>query len=147
MKAFLIIAITFLFIFPQNLFARKGGLFGKQDKIEKIMDVAIKGSKGEELYLAYKTTSLFIFGGVYIKDDGYVLGIKKGYGSYYPLDEKQILTFQEKGFLPNPLPKYKIPFIEYLFGFSIWIILFFVIGFQVLKYQVIQKIKKKNAIK
>jgi hypothetical protein len=131
----LLLFVTFFITIPNTTFLAKRGLFGKQETIKKLQDVSIKGSKGEDLYLGYKTSALFVFFGVYFKDDGYVLGIKKGYGSYYPLDEKQIKEFQEQGHLPKPLPKYSISFFDYLMGYSLWIVLPFIIGFQILKHR------------
>ena len=123
MRIFLII-ITLAILAPNLVSAKRvGGIFGKSERVEEISDVDFKGAKGEELYLAYKTTSLFFFMGVYISDDGYVLGIKKSYGSYYPLSEEKIKELQTSGHLPNPLPTYKIPMSERLWGFSLWILL------------------------
>lgn len=134
MKA-LLLTIILLINIPNSVFLAKRGLIGRQERIEKIQDVNIKGTKGEDLYLAHKTSALFLFLGVYFKDEGYVLGIKKSYGSYYPLTQKQIVSFQDKGFLSNPLPKYEIPFFDYLIGYSLWIFLVFIIVTQLLKYR------------
>ena len=120
----LLFMIALLAMVPNLASAKRvGGLFGKSERINKITDVTIKGANGEDLYLAYKTTSLFIFMGVYMKDDGYVLGVKGSIGTYYPLDEEQIKKFQASGNLPTPLPSYKIALTEWLWGFSVWILL------------------------
>lgn len=103
-------------------YARKG-LFGKNESINRIQELEVKGPSGEELYLAHKTTSQFFIAGLYFKDDGYVLGIKGSYGSYYPLTDDQISKMQEVGQLPNPLPKYDIPWTDYAFGYSGWILI------------------------
>jgi len=123
MKKFVLIVFLMALVPNIAMAKRVRGLFGKSERIEKIMDVDIKGSNGEDLYLGYKTTSQFFFMGVYIKDDGYVLGIKGKFGSYYPLDNQQLLSFQENGSLPNPLPSYEIPFTDWLWGFSLWILM------------------------
>lgn len=101
---------------------RGGGIFGKSERIVDISDVDIKGPNGEELYLAYKTTKVFFIMGVYMSNDGYVLGIKKSFNSYYPLSEAKIKELQKSGALPAVLPSYKIPFSEWLWGFSLWIL-------------------------
>jgi len=132
MKTFLIV-ITLIILIPNVASAKRvGGIFGKSERIEEIAEVNLKGAKGEDLYLAYKTTSLFFFMGVYISDDGYVLGIRKSYGSYYPLSEEKIKELQASGHLPNPLPTYKIPLSERLWGFSLWIMLVVVTGLWIL---------------
>lgn len=123
MRVFLAI-ISFAILVPNVALAKRvGGLFGKREQIKKIQDVPIQGPNGEELFLAYKTTSLFVILGVYHKDDGYVLGVKGSFGTYYPLDEEMIKSYQESGSLPNPMPEYEIPLFDRLFGFSLWILL------------------------
>jgi len=120
----LLFLIALLTLVPNLASARRiGGIFGKSERIQKITDVDIKGTNGEDLYLAHKTTSLFIFMGVYMTDDGYVLGVKGGIDAYYPMDEEQIKKFQASGVLPTPLPPYKIELTEWLWGFSLWILL------------------------
>ena len=59
-------------------------MFGKQENLKEIQDIALRGPEGEDLYLGYKTTSFFFGDGVYMKDDGYVLGIR-GQEQYYSL--------------------------------------------------------------
>jgi hypothetical protein len=63
-----------------------------------------------------------------VSDDGYVLQKKTDYGAYYPLSEQRIIEMQQGGLLPSPLPKYSIPILAYIFGYSLWIILAFVVG-------------------
>ncbi len=116
--------ILFIFLIPNLASAKRvGGLFGKGESIKKIMDLEVKGPKGEDLYLAYKTTGYYFIMGAYMSDDGYVLAVKADFGSYYPLDEKQIANYQESGLLPKPLPKYEIPLMEWVWGFALWILL------------------------
>lgn len=123
MKKIILIA-TLLFFIPSAVSAKKiGGIFGKNERIVKLSEVEVKGGNGEDLFLAYKTTSLFFFMGVYITDDGYVLGVKGSVGSYYPLSEAKIQELQDKGYLPVPMPKYQLPLSEWLWGFSLWILL------------------------
>ncbi len=123
MRLFLLF-FSFAVLIPNISSAKKiGGLFGKEENIKEIMALEGKGPNGEEVYLAYKTTGIFFFMGAYLSDDGYVLGIRGTSGSYYPLDENQIKTFQENGFFPTPLPQYEIPFVDWFWGFALWILL------------------------
>lgn len=117
-----ILTIILFTVSSNNVFARKG-LIGKDERVKKIQDLEVKGPNGEELFLAYKTTSQFLFFGLYLSDDGYVLGIKGQYGRYYPLTKEQITELQEASQLPNPMPAYKIPWTDYLMGYSLWFIL------------------------
>lgn len=102
--------------------------FGAKEEIDKIQDI-----KGTEYQLGHKYTLYFFIAGVYLSDDGYVLQPKNAYGTYYPDSEEDIKIFQRAGLLPSPLPKYSIPIWQYLFGYSLWIILAFAIGVPLLR--------------
>ncbi len=113
----------------------KGGIFffGEQDDIHQIMDIELVGAENEDLVLGYKTHSYFVFAGVYMKDEGYVLGVKGNDSLYYPLPTGvELEQFQSFGYLPNPLPDYEIPLIDWLIGYSLWIILIILISWVVL---------------
>lgn len=123
MKHILITSTLLICLFSINPLHAKKGFFGTSEDIEKITDLDVRSPKGEELFLAYKTTMYMFIAGVYFKDEGYVLGIKGSYNSYYPLDDTMISDLQNNNQLPNPLPKYKIPLKDYAIGFSAWPIL------------------------
>jgi len=119
----IILILAFAILVPNLASARRiGGLFGKSENIKEIIDLKAKGPNGEDIYLAYKTSGYYFFMGAYMSDEGYVLGIR-GKSSYYPLNKNQIITYQESGLLPKPLPEYKIPFTDWLWGFALWILL------------------------
>jgi len=109
-------------------------LFGKQEDVQKIQDVQLKGPSGEDLFLGYKTSGYFLGAGVYISDDGYVLGIQGVKDKYFPLPRAEVLTqLQQEGSLPSPLPQYSLSLLDYAFGYSLWLTLLAVFLFQVLK--------------
>lgn len=97
---------------------------GWSEKIECIQPVGVKGGNGEALCLAYKTGKFFVGGGVYLRDDGYVLGDPAAADRYYPWpdDATQVKAWQAQGLLPDPLPGYSVPASEYLAGYSLWLI-------------------------
>jgi hypothetical protein len=99
-------------------------LFGKQEEIVCIADVSVRAKDKGELCLAYKTTTHFLGGGLYVTDDGYVLRVKQNSSEYYPLDSEGIRAHQAAGALPTPLPGYALPFSTYLLGYSLWIGIF-----------------------
>jgi len=106
-----------------------GLMFGTDETITCIQHVEIKGPGDESMCLAYKTSKLFIGAGVKLTDEGYVLGVEeKGSNvtKFIKLDAAKIQDLQQQQLLPVPLPKYEIPVAEYLFGYSLWIILPFV---------------------
>jgi hypothetical protein len=99
-------------------------MFGWDDKISCIQPVELKGQDNEPLCLAYKTSKLFVGAGVYLKDEGYVLGDPAQHDRFYPWPEAgQLKKWQSAGLLPDPLPGYSIPAIEYAFAYSLWIII------------------------
>lgn len=126
-----ILVILFVAAFAFSSQAHAKGIpifFGEQEDIHKIMDVELKGGENENLFLGYKTNSYYLLAGVYIKDDGYVLGVKGERGSYYPFPSgDELNNFQTFGMLPKALPEYSIPFFDYVIGYSLWIILFFIV--------------------
>ena len=95
---------------------------GKREDFAKIQPVELKGQDGGSLTLGYKTSSYWFVGGLHLSDDGYVL-LAPG-DTYYEMPEgAELKAYQEQGLLPDPLPPYQIPAIEYAFGYSLWIIL------------------------
>jgi hypothetical protein len=102
-------------------------LFGHDETISCIQHVEVKGPNDESLCLAYKTTKTFVGAGVYLRDDGYVLGLEKPGGdkvtSFVRFEPGELERLQSSALLPRPLPAYQIPWFEYAFGYSLWIVL------------------------
>ena len=96
-------------------------LFGKRETVTCLADLPFKGPAGEALCIAYKTTGYFVGGGVYLHDDGHVLGVKGDENVYFPLDAARTAELQHAGALSTPLPAYSIPGIEYFLGYSLWL--------------------------
>lgn len=95
-------------------------LFGKQEDLTCIMDVAVQGAQGEPLCLAYKTTTFHFVAGVHLRDDGYVLKVKAK-DAFYPLTQAMLHEQQDSGGLPTPLPAYSISLGAYAWGYFLWI--------------------------
>ena len=97
--------------------------FGKGEKLTCLTDVSVKGPEDETLCLAHKTSTYWAVAGVYVRDEGHVLQVR-GRDFYYPLpDEPQLSELQAAGALPRPLTPYSIPLVDYLFGYSLWIVI------------------------
>ena len=64
------------------------GRIGAQDSIHFIQDVTLKGPQNEALFLGYATRTKMFLAGVYIVDEGYVLGIKDRSSSFYPMQSR-----------------------------------------------------------
>jgi hypothetical protein len=97
--------------------------FGKDETVECIVDVPLKGPNGESLCVAHKTSTYWFIAGVYLTDDGHVLKIT-GEEAYLSMPTGTALgEFQAAGSLPAPLPGYEIPTQQYLLAYSLWIIM------------------------
>jgi hypothetical protein len=91
--------------------------FGNEEDVTCIAPVAYRGAEGEPLCVAYKTTTVHFVGPVYLRDDGYVLGMRERTG-YYPMPQgTQLAALQASGDLPNPLPRYQLSLGDYAAGY------------------------------
>ena len=72
--------------------------------------------------LGYRITTYRFILNVRIKNNGYVLQNVGEKDTYIPLDTAFIEELQEAGELPTPLPEYSLSFFDYLFGYSLWIV-------------------------
>jgi len=103
-------------------------LFGVDETIRCIDDVGLVGPADEQLCLAHKTAARIFGGGVYLRDEGYVLGVLEEAddpepSEYFEISADDITEYQTEGLLPTPLPDYSIPVTDYLWGYSLWIVL------------------------
>ena len=72
--------------------------------------------------LCYKTKTINVFAPVYTSDEMVLCDVSKK--TYWPIPTgERLKTLQRAGLLPNPLPAYTRPLLDYLFGFSLWIAL------------------------
>lgn len=137
-----IIGGILLLLVPNSTQARTiGGFFGKSEGIKCIQPVneppASKqgfSSNKPHYELCYKYTMYFVFAGIGLSDDGFVLAVGDGATQYIPLDKTKIEELQKAGYLPNPLPAYSIPAMQYLIGYSLWILLAGIIAFPVISF-------------
>jgi hypothetical protein len=103
--------------------ARAWTPFGTVEHIEPITNVGLQTPNSEPLFLAYKTSTIYFIGGIFVHDDGYVLGLQSNPKHYVDMPPPNMLAdFQSKGLLPTPLPSYRLGFGDYLAGFSLWIV-------------------------
>lgn len=98
--------------------------FGTDETINKIEDVKLKGKDDEALFLGYMARTHWFLAGLYVEDVGYVLGVEGQSKRFYQMPQgEELKRFQRDGFLPDPLPKYSLSFFDYLFGYSLWLVL------------------------
>ncbi len=108
-------------------------MFGTDDNIHPITDVSVTGPEGQPMQLAHRVSLHFFVAGIYTTDEGYVLVEKGKTDLYYTLTPELIAEYQASNSVPNPLPAYKIPLWDYLFGYSLWLIVASLILFYVIK--------------
>ena len=107
-------------------------IIGRQENIHMVKDLQFKGPEGESLYLGYKTTGYFLGAGVYLSDDGYVIGVAGKEGAYYPMPAAgKVEMLQQVGAFPNPLPPYAISGMDYAIGYSAWLLLLGIATWQI----------------
>ncbi len=97
--------------------------FGPDERIR-----TIQVTNDPEWVLCYKLSTYFFVAGCYVTDDGYVLRRAGETRSYTKLTPELIKTHQASGMLPNPLPPYSLSILDYVFGYSNWIVLAVVVG-------------------
>lgn len=122
-------------------------MFGWDDTIACLEPVGVKGEHDEPLCLAYKTSKLFVGAGVYLKDEGYVLGDPAKKDTYYPWpDEPQLTKWQSAGLISDPLPAYSIPIAEYAFAYSLWIIIACMVAWVLVKRALTKRRQQRDAL-
>jgi len=97
--------------------------FGTDETIDRIEDVKLKGEDDEALFLGHMVRTHWFLAGLYVEDAGYVLGVQGDSKRFYRVPEgEELKRFQREGFLPDPLPAYSLSFFDYLFGYSLWLV-------------------------
>ena len=130
MKRLVVLLLGLMLLVPT---AASAARFGKREEVQRIAPVSFPGPSGERLYLGNKITTFWLGGGLYLKDDGYVLGVVGDDKAYYALTPEKIDVAQKAGLLPDPLPAYQIHPIQYLLGYSFWLVLVVVIAWSLIQ--------------
>lgn len=109
--------------------ARAWTPFGTVENITRMEDVGLSTPEGEPLYLGHKTSTVYFILGVYVSDDGYVLGVRSKPAYIGDMPPPDVLArLQQQGQLPKPLPPYHLSIGDYLWGYSLWIVLAVIAG-------------------
>ena len=99
-----------------------GLMFGTDDNIECLDAHKFSGPHGDSVCLASRISLHFVGAGVYVTNNGYVLKID-GSKSYYPLTAKNLDELQQSGVVSSPLPPIHVSWWQYVFGYSLWIVI------------------------
>jgi hypothetical protein len=132
-----LILLAFTLLAPRPASAGKA-FFGQQDEIHEIVNVEVTDQNNRKLYLGHRVTMYFFFAGVYVKDQGYVLGVRNDSKTYYDMPGvTEVERLQKAGLLPNPLPPYRVPLIDWLLGLSLWICIAGMLLWHLLKHAIV----------
>lgn len=101
----------------------EAGRIGKSETLRPLGESSFEVPGKGKFQLGYKFTTYWLVAGVWLTNDGYVLLPEGKSGQYIPLDSEKKAVFQKAGMLPETLPSYRIPKLDYAFGFSAWIVI------------------------
>jgi tellurite resistance protein len=96
--------------------------FGPDETLHVIAETKLSDGS-TPLSLCYKTYTYFVLAGVYTTDE-YALCEGGASKRYAPLPSgAELAKLQQQGLLPLPLPSYSRPLLDYVFGYSLWLLI------------------------
>lgn len=105
------------------------GKFGAHEQIEYVGSVTLPGPAGEKLYLARKVTMRWLFVPYSVRDDGFVLAVFGDAHKHYPMPAgARLQELQARGYLPNPLPAWRLSTFDRVTGNALWIFILVLAG-------------------
>ena len=94
--------------------------FGTEETLTHFADTGVR-AQNDKLSLCYKATTQWFVLGVYTTDEAVLCDqARRRYWSLPKGD--QLKQMQAAKLLPDPIPSYERPFIEYAFGYSLWVL-------------------------
>lgn len=131
----LIPAFSFMLMIGFSAHAHAGKvMFGAQDSIHFVANTTIPGPGTSHLYLGHRVTMHAFLLPYYVESKGLVLGISGESKKYLPLPTgEQLAELQKSGLLPNELPKAELSMFDYVFGYSLELLVLVAIGYPLLK--------------
>ncbi|OHD90601.1 hypothetical protein [Sulfuricurvum sp. RIFCSPLOWO2_12_FULL_43_24] len=111
-------------------------MFGDKESITHIADTSITTPDGKHLYLGQLIARHSFLLPYSVEDKGLVLGVTGESTMYMPLPKGEGLSaLQSSGLLPAELPKTKLSFIDYLFGYALELFILIMLGYTFFKKQ------------
>lgn len=137
-------ATLFVLIFSLSLNAHAARFkSGEEQSITRLAETTIPGPGDSHLYLGQLVTHYVFILPFYVKSEGLVLGVSGESGRYMLLPTGKDLTdLQEAGLLPKVLPKDQLSVADYLFGYSLELLILVLVGFNFLKKKIAEKFVK-----
>ena len=132
-KTFLLFLVSICALLPLQADAKKLR-FGAEERIHFIADTKLPGPDQKSLYLGHLVQTHNFILPYRLESKGYVLGVSGDSSKYIPLPSgAELKVFQDAGLLPNPLPPIKFTWLDYAFGYSLWIFLVALAGYLLVK--------------
>ncbi|MEI9902151.1 MAG: TerB family tellurite resistance protein [Hyphomicrobium sp.] len=101
--------------------------FGDDETLHVVAPTQL-GTAGKPISLCYKASTYFFVAGVYTTDE-YVLCEGGTSTRYWPMPAAAPLAaLQGQGMIPAPLPPYKRDVLDYVVGYSLWLVIAFVVA-------------------
>jgi hypothetical protein len=136
-RSFLALALLLLTNTPA--FAAKL-MFGTSESIRFVANTSLRGPSGARLFLGRKVTTKSFLLPYTVKDDGFVLGISGESSRYIALPTgAELERLQVEGFLPKPLPSWKVDWLDWLFGHLLWVLVVGVGGWYLRKHLILRR--------
>lgn len=109
-------------------------MFGQQDSIHFVANTTLPGPGGAHLFLGHLVTMHAFLLPYYVESKGLVLGVSGESKKYIPLPAgEQLAALKSTGFLPQALPTPELGIFDYIIGFSLELLLLFLVGYPLLK--------------
>lgn len=114
---------------------------GADEALHVIVKTGVVSSDGAALFVCYKAYTYYLLAGLYTTDELVLCeGESKRYWVLPPATE--LAGMQKAGLIPDPLPTYTRPVMDYVIGYSFWLILAALLPLSLLLKQ-----RKKSATK
>ncbi len=100
--------------------------FGPSEKLHVIAGTKLLNG-AQPLSLCYKSYTYFFLAGIFTTDE-YVLCEGGASDRYWPMPAgEELAKLQSEGLLPSPLPPYERDTFDYVIGYSLWLVIAFVV--------------------
>lgn len=118
-------------------------VFGQTDDLNCIQDIKESEFLPSELCLAEYNIYNYFFAGISTTSN-LLIAEKHGNGYMDVPTGNELALFQSAGALPNPLPTYSRPIIDYLYGYSLWLLFGVIALFWAVTTKIRTSTSKKN---
>jgi hypothetical protein len=99
-------------------------IFGTEDTVQFVADTKLTSVDDAHLFLGHLVTTHVFLLPYHVESKGLVFGISGDANRFIPLPESpQLAELKRDGYLPHELPEAELSLFDYLFGYSLEILL------------------------